>query len=62
MTGAQPLVTLLPRDSALQAHLYAPSRAVGFIEPGQIVTDVMQDTRRLIEWVFEPLVSHKGKV
>jgi len=138
MTGAQPLATLLPRDSALQAHLYAPSRAVGFIEPGQTVriryaaypyqkfgqyegtveqvarsalaaselpaqlaalaqqaagegmyritvalrtqdvmaygkaqsltagmqleADVMQDTRRLIEWVFEPLVSLKGKV
>ena len=138
MAGTQPLATLLPRDSALQAHLYAPSRAVGFIEPGQTVriryaaypyqkfghyegtveqvarsalaagelppqlaaaaqqaqgegiyritvalrsptvtaygkaqsltagmqleADVMQDTRRLIEWVFEPLVSLRGKV
>lgn len=138
MATTQPLATLLPRDSALQAHLYAPSRAVGFIEPGQTVriryaaypfqkfgqyegtvdqvarsalaaselppqlaalaqqsqgegmyritvalrtptvtaygraqpltagmqleADVMQDTRRLIEWVFEPLVSLKGKV
>ena len=138
MSSTQPLATLLPRDSALQAHLYAPSRAVGFIEPGQTVriryaaypyqkfgqyegkveqvarsalaaaelppqlaalaqqvpgeglyritvalstptvtaygkaqpltagmqleADVMQDTRRLIEWVFEPLVSLRGKV
>lgn len=138
MATTQPLATLLPRDSALQAHLYAPSRAVGFIEPGQTVriryaaypyqkfgqyegtvdhvarsalaaaelppqlaalaqqsqgegmyritvalrtptvtaygraqpltagmqleADVMQDTRRLIEWVFEPLVSLRGKV
>jgi len=138
MSSTQALATLLPRDSALQAHLYAPSRAVGFIEPGQTVriryaaypyqkfgqyegkveqvarsalaatelppqlaalaqqvpgegmyritvslstpavtaygraqpltagmqleADVMQDTRRLIEWVFEPLVSLRGKV
>ena len=138
MSSTQPLATLLPRDSALQAHLYAPSRAVGFIEPGQTVriryaaypyqkfgqyegkveqvarsalaaaelppqlaalaqqvpgeglyritvalstptvtaygkaqpltagmqleADVMQDARRLIEWVFEPLVSLHGKL
>lgn len=35
MVGAQPLATLLPKDSQLEAHLYAPSRAVGFVEPGQ---------------------------
>jgi membrane fusion protein len=35
MVGAQPLATLLPKDSRLEAHLYAPSRAVGFVEPGQ---------------------------
>lgn len=137
MSSTQPLATLLPRDSALQVHLYAPSRAVGFIEPGQTVriryaaypyqkfgqyegsvelvsrtalattelppqltalaqqaqegmyritvalqsptvtvygkpqpltagmqleADVLQDRRSLIEWVFEPLVSLRGKV
>ena len=138
MVGAQPLATLLPKDSRLEAHLYAPSRAVGFLEPGQGVriryaaypyqkfgqyagqvtqvsrsalaanelpaqlaqlgqqaageglyritvaltqpsvnaygkaqpltagmqleADILQDTRTLIEWVFEPLVSLRGKV
>jgi membrane fusion protein len=138
MAGNQPLATLLPKDSQLQAHLYAPSRAVGFVEPGQSVriryaaypyqkfgqyegsvaevsrtaltanelpaqlaalaqqaageglyritvalaqptvlaygkpqpltagmqleADIEQDTRTLIEWVFEPLVSLRGKV
>jgi membrane fusion protein len=128
--GPQPLATLLPRDSPLEAHLYAPSRSIGFIEPGQTVrvryaaypfqkfgqyegevmqvsrtalapaelppqivlpmhaealyritvrlalphvmaygraqplaagmqleADVMQERRRLIEWVFEPLIA-----
>lgn len=31
------LLTLLPEDSPLQAHLFAPSRAVGFIRAGQEV-------------------------
>jgi membrane fusion protein len=35
-TGA-PLATLVPQAGALQAHLFAPSQAVGFIEPGQSV-------------------------
>jgi membrane fusion protein len=137
MVGGQPLATLLPTHSALEAHLYAPSRAVGFVEPGQAVriryaaypyqkfgqyegrvtqvarsslaaselppqlanlaqhangeglyritvtltqatvtaygkpqaltvgmqleADVMQDSRRLIEWVFEPLMSLRGR-
>lgn len=138
MIGNQPLLTLLPAGGTLEAHLFAPSRAVGFVEPGQRVlvryaaypyqkfgqyegivaqvsrsalaanelpsqltavaqqagseglyritvalgaatvmaygkpqpltagmqleADVMQDRRRLIEWVFEPLVSLRGKV
>lgn len=128
--SAQPLASLLPSGSALEAHLFAPSRAAGFIEPGQKVrvrfaaypyqkfgqydgqvslvsrvalapselppqfagamppepvyritvrlaaphvmaygrpqpltagmqleADVLQDRRRLIEWVFEPLIA-----
>ena len=128
--GLQPLATLLPRDSPLEAHLFAPSRSVGFVEAGQRVrvryaaypfqkfgqydgevvqvsrtalapaelppqlalpahaealyritvrlslphvmaygraqaltagmqleADVMQERRRLIEWVFEPLIA-----
>lgn len=34
---ARPLVSIVPRDAALQAHLYAQSRAVGFIRPGDTV-------------------------
>ncbi len=32
-----PLATLMPQATSLQAHLFAPSQAVGFIEPGQSV-------------------------
>jgi membrane fusion protein len=35
--GVQPLATLLPSGAPLEAHLFAPSRAIGFIEPGQSV-------------------------
>lgn len=128
--GIQPLATLLPSGAGLEAHLFAPSRAMGFVRPGQKVrlryaafpyqkfgqhdgvvaqvsraalapaelppqlglpahgeplyritvrlaaphvmaygepqplaagmqleADVMQDRRRLIEWLFEPLVA-----
>ena len=34
LTAGSPLVQLVPADSALQAHLYAPSRAIGFIRAG----------------------------
>jgi membrane fusion protein len=37
VTPAVPLATLVPAGSPLQAHLHVPSRAVGFIEPGQPV-------------------------
>lgn len=134
---SQPLLTLLPANAVLEAQLYAPSRAAGFVEPGQHVriryaaypyqkfgqydgtvvsvsriaippqellsqlghtvqssgealyrihvaltaqtatvygkpqpltagmlleADVLQDTRTLLEWVFEPLYSFRGKV
>jgi membrane fusion protein len=32
-----PLASLVPKDASLQAHLFAPSQAVGFIEAGQKV-------------------------
>jgi membrane fusion protein len=132
--GAQALATLLPAGSELEAHLFAPSRAAGFVEPGQAVrvryaaypyqkfgqyagrvvqvsrsalsagelpaqlaapaqhgegfyrihvqlaanhvvaygkpqplaagmhldADILQERRRLIEWVFEPLLGLRG--
>jgi membrane fusion protein len=120
--GGTTLATILPAGSALEARLFVPSRAVGFIEPGQQVllrlsafayqkfgqvegtvtrverspvsdasagsepvyritvklrkqavmaygrtqqfkagmqleADILQDRRRLIEWVIDPLIS-----
>jgi membrane fusion protein len=37
VSPAAALATLLPQGSALQAHLYLPSSAVGFVRPGQAV-------------------------
>jgi len=34
---SKPLMTIVPNDSHLQAEIYVPSRAVGFIQPGQQV-------------------------
>lgn len=139
MDGSRPLVSIVPVGAKLQAHLYAPSRAVGFIRLGDAVllryqaypyqkfghargkvisvaktalpsneisslggsaggqgqqsepvyritvelaaqsvtaygkaqplqagmlleADVLQDTRRLYEWVLEPLYSLTGKL
>ena len=132
------LMSIVPQAAQLQAHLYAPSRAAGFVEAGQVVrlryagypyqkfgqyegkvldvsrsplssqelpaalanlgqqfggeglyritvklaeqsvqaygksqplsagmqleADVLQDTRRVIEWMFEPVLSLKGKL
>ncbi len=136
--GTQTLVSIVPDGAQLQAHLYAPSRAAGFVEAGQVVrlryaaypyqkfgqydgqvvgvsrspvssqelpsalanlgqqlagegvyritvqlasqsasvygkpqalqagmqleADVLQDTRRIIEWMFESVLSLKGKL
>lgn len=134
--GSKPLVSIVPTTAVLQAHLYAPSRSVGFIKPGDLVllryqsfpyqkfghakgtvahvsktalpsneisgggnmagngneamyritvnlarqavnaygkpqqlqagmlldADVLQETRRLYEWVLEPLYSLTGKL
>ncbi len=35
--GSRPLVSIVPEGAQLQAHLYAPSRAVGFIREGSPV-------------------------
>ncbi len=34
---AAPLLSIVPRGAKLEAHLYSPSRAVGFVRPGQHV-------------------------
>jgi len=35
--GGKPLVSIVPVGATLQAYLYAPSRAVGFVKPGDTV-------------------------
>ena len=37
VSAGQPLLSILPAGSALQAQLLVPSRAIGFIEPGSRV-------------------------
>ena len=37
VTPAVALASLLPADAQLQAHLFAPSSAVGFVRPDQVV-------------------------
>jgi membrane fusion protein len=37
VSGNQPLAAILPKGSELEAELYAPSRAVGFLRPGMTV-------------------------
>lgn len=54
--GPQPLATLLPLGSPLEAHLYAPSRSVGFIEPGQRVRV------RYAAYPFQKFGQHDGEV
>jgi membrane fusion protein len=35
--GSKPLVSIVPAGATLQAHLYAPSRAIGFVKAGDKV-------------------------
>lgn len=132
--AGQPLLSILPGDGALEAELLVPSRAIGFVEPGDAVllryqafpyqkfghqvghvarisrsalsapelgalrgaqsdeplyrvtvalarqsvvaygrpealkpgmlldADILGERRRLLEWIFEPLYSLKGRV
>ncbi|HUQ29715.1 MAG TPA: HlyD family efflux transporter periplasmic adaptor subunit [Usitatibacter sp.] len=37
VTAGTPLLAIIPADATLEAHLYAPSRAIGFVHAGQDV-------------------------
>ena len=37
VAAGQPLATVMPADAPLQAELYLPSRAIGFVQPGMAV-------------------------
>jgi membrane fusion protein len=56
VAGGAGLLTLLPEGSPLQAHLFAPSRAVGFIRPGQEVR------LRYPAFPFQKFGSHRARV
>lgn len=52
----QPLLTILPGNSRLQAQLLVPSRAIGFIEPGDKVL------LRYQAFPYQKFGHHSGKV
>lgn len=57
--AGQPLVTLLPAaktGKALEAHLFAPSRTAGFVQPGQSVYV------RYAAYPFQKFGMHPGRI
>lgn len=56
VNAGAPLATVIPAGSTLEAHLLAPSRAIGFIEPGQEVL------LRLTAFPYQKFGQAKGKV
>lgn len=54
--AGQPLLSLLPGQGTLQAHLLAPSRSVGFIEPGDKVM------LRYQAYPYQKFGHHTGRV
>ncbi|MBW8366521.1 MAG: HlyD family efflux transporter periplasmic adaptor subunit [Arenimonas sp.] len=56
MQPGQPVLSLLPAGSRLEAHLLVPSRAVGFIEPGDTVL------LRYQAFPYQKFGHHSGRV
>jgi len=54
-TGAT-LATIIPQGAPLEAHLYAPSRSIGFVRPGQ---DVLL---RYPAYPHQKFGSHRGRI
>ncbi len=52
----QPLLSLLPAASKLEAHLFVPSRAIGFVEPGDAVL------LRYQAFPYQKFGHHEGRV
>ncbi len=53
---SKPLVSIVPTGASLQAQLYAPSKAIGFIKPGDIVL------LRYQAYPYQKFGHAKGKV
>lgn len=56
VVAGQPLLSVLPGDGRLEAELLVPSRAIGFIEPGDAVL------LRYQAYPFQKFGHHRGKV
>lgn len=54
--GTQPIVSILPRGARLDAYLYAPSSAIGFIKSGQRVL------LRFQAYPYQKFGTHEGVV
>jgi membrane fusion protein len=54
--AGQPLLSLLPQDSTLEAQLLVPSRAIGFVEPGNTVL------LRYQAYPYQKFGHHVGRV
>jgi membrane fusion protein len=55
-TSARPLMVIVPTDAQLQAELYAPTRSIGFVEPGE-------ETRLLYDaFPYQRFGSFEGRV
>jgi membrane fusion protein len=50
------LATIIPQGAPLEAHLYAPSRSIGFVRPGQ---DVLL---RYPAYPHQKFGSHRGRI
>lgn len=50
------LATIIPQGAPLEAHLYAPSRSVGFVRPGQEVL------LRYTSYPHQKFGSHRGRI
>jgi len=53
---SRPLLSIVPAGSELQAHLYGPSRTVGFLKPGQRVL------LRYEAYPYQKFGHHKGVI
>ena len=56
VTAGQPVLTMLPGDGALEAELLVPSRAVGFVDPGDPVL------LRYRAYPYQKFGHHRGQV
>jgi membrane fusion protein len=56
VTAGTPLATLIPSDAELEAHLFSPSRSIGFVREGQ---DVLL---RYLAYPYQKFGQHRASV